>query len=181
MNHFFDVGAFKGTTLTDFLSKTSDYDGWTVWCFEPSPRHLAELIETAKQFIDRYKIKICPFGIAAWMGPHIFYEKDDPMGDSFEESLASDHPTNNLNPGYQLLAPCLSLGYLCRYHLQEQDRIVVKLDCEGSEYGILESLSHYTPPQITKIFVEWHTIGTPHDTPENLIKRQKVPVEQWLL
>ena len=37
-HHFFDIGANIGQTFDDFLTKTTAFDGWDVWCFEPSPR-----------------------------------------------------------------------------------------------------------------------------------------------
>ena len=179
--HFFDIGANVGQTFDQFLSQTTEYDGWTIWCFEPSPRHFAQLLENCARYRDRYIINICPFGIGEYSKLLRFYEKDDPMGDSFEERLWNDHEPKNINNGYTVIAHALSIQEVIDELIPEEDSVIVKLDVEGSEYGILESLALDTPKQIKKLLVEWHNIGSPHDTPENLVARQHVPVEGWYL
>ena len=76
MNYFFDIGANIGQTFDWFLAKTNEYDGWTVWCFEPSPRYMAGLICTAARFRSRYRIAFAVSGADGLAG---FYEKLDPL------------------------------------------------------------------------------------------------------
>src|SRR5882757_10487405 len=107
MNHFFDVGANCGQTFDDFLCPTTEFDGWHIWCFEPSPRHLPALMEKCSSVADRFKISICPFGLWDYNGIRKLWEKDDPRGDSFGEHLNS---TANLQRGWEMLVPVASIS-----------------------------------------------------------------------
>lgn len=178
-NHFLDVGANIGQTFTEFLCHDAKYDGWTVWCFEPSPRHLPELMKTAEMFRHRYHVKICPFGIAGETGFRTFHPKDDPRGDSFEEFLETDHETINLNIGYELISPCMGINDFFSRYSPIMQRVILKLDCEGLEYEILDALNvQWT--QLETIMVEWHNIGSPHKSREELMR--KFPkLESWTL
>ena len=176
MNHFFDIGANVGQTFTDYLTKTDKYDGWTIWCFEPSPRHLPPLMSEVKKWSDRYKIIVCPFGVWSHTDILSFYQKDDPRGDSFESYLASDHVTNNIEGEYQLLCPVMGINEL----LKSVDEVEVKLDCEGAEYPVLEAL--IGSPYLSKIkalYVEFHTIGTAHREPSDIIASFPIPIIPW--
>ncbi len=170
MNHFFDVGANIGQTFWDFLNPRPEFDGWEIWCFEPSPRHLGELMHTAKNQAGRYSIHVCPFGLSGSTCVHKFYMKDDPRGDSFEEDLSSDHQTQNVDTEYSVYVSTVNAGPFILDHTGFDDEIVLKLDCEGSEYNILAALL-YEPNAIKRlrqIFVEWHRIGSKpsHSTQE---------------
>ena len=178
MKHFIDIGSNTGQTFTEFLSKTTEYDGWTIWCFEPSPRHLPGLIRTAAEHCHRYTIKIFPFGIGGQAGIARLFEKDDPRGDSFHDKLNGTH---NLEQGYEVFSPLIQLQGLIRGFVPPEDEVVAKLDCEGSEYSIMESLLSDCPPQLKKLLVEFHDIGTPHRTAAELIEQMTIPVEPWLL
>lgn len=178
MIQFLDCGANVGQTFTDFLCHNKRYDGCSVWCFEPSPRHVPELMQTANQFRMRYDIRICPFGITGETGVQEFYEKDDPRGDSFESHLASDHLTVNLNNGYRIMAPTISIWRIFGM-INEEDRISIKLDVEGSEYGILESMKTMDLSQVDELFVEWHTIGSSHREPREIIDSFPIPILPW--
>ena len=110
MNHFFDIGANVGQTFDDYLCKTNKYDGYTVWCFEPSPRHVPALMNKAVENSKRYTINVCPFGLRGRITVSKFYQKDDPRGDSFESYLASDHETKNMEYGYAIYSPAIGIA-----------------------------------------------------------------------
>lgn len=182
MNHFLDIGANQGQTFTDFLCKDSRYDGWTVWCFEPSPRHLPELMKTAEQFRHRYQIRICPFGVWSEDGLCVLHQKDDPRGDSFFWELSTDHEVNNLDTGYQVMVPVRDITWILSQVFGGE--LVVKLDCEGSEYPILERLLHWPEIQfITELYVEFHNIGESHPSAQELIDAYAsvLPIKPWTL
>ncbi len=186
MKHFFDVGANIGQTFRDYLNPHPEFDGWDVWCFEPSPRHLGELMGTAKEQSDRYSIHICPFGLGGSTCVRSFHTKDDPRGDSFEESLTSDHETKNVCDGFLLHVPAVNAGPFILDHTGFDDEIVLKLDCEGSEYGLLAALL-YEPNamnRIRQIFVEWHRIGTSPaykaDELDELYQKAGKRLEAWM-
>lgn len=160
MNHFFDIGSNVGQTFDDFLCKTNDFDGWTIWCFEPSYRHFPELVERAVREGNRFHIKLCNFGVVGNSGLRQLFLKDDPRGDSLFEHLASeDHLTQNLKIGVDLISNCIPIVEFINF-IPIVDKIVIKLDCEGSEYDILTSLlSAGLEKRPDRIMVEFHTIS----------------------
>jgi FkbM family methyltransferase len=186
MKHFFDVGANIGQTFADFLNPRPSFDGWEVWCFEPSPRHMAELLQAAKQQCGRYAVHICPFGLGGISGARAFYAKDDPRGDSFQEHVTSDHDTCNQSDGYSILAISIEIGSFIFGNTAPDDEIVLKLDCEGSEYEILQELltDDEARGRVKQVYVEWHHIGaTPGMSSQQLSEeygRKGLPLENWM-
>ena len=187
MKHFLDVGANIGQTFDDFLTQTTDWDGATIWCFEPSPRHVPPLMDKAKTLSTRYKINICPFGLADCTTIMPFYQKDDARGDSFAQILYSDHVTENLEAGYHLSLLVLSVTDFLNFQTKPEDEVTIKLDCEGSEYGILSDLfvnGQKLAPRIRKIYLELHT--TECNAPKNAkalcvgLQRMGIEVTQWM-
>src|SRR4051812_11169861 len=90
MQHFFDIGANTGQTFDDYLLKGDGFDGATIWCFEPSPRHTSAL-RTRCDFLlttgHNWRINVCPFGLLDYTGWKRLFEKQDPRGDSFFSEL----------------------------------------------------------------------------------------------
>ena len=169
MNHFIDGGSNIGQTFDDFLTRTNMFDGWRVWCLEPSPRHVPALMERAKLLRDRYHLVICPFGISARSGFFNFFEKDDPRGDSFEAVTWSDHEVRNSPSSLPIVAAAVGIDDFLSF-LDEPQQVVLKLDVEGEEYRILDALLR-SPRlgMVSEILVEWHGIGsTPPATREQL-------------
>jgi FkbM family methyltransferase len=169
MEHFFDVGANIGQTFDKFLLKTNDYDDCKVWCFEPSPRSIGALVETVKRVtswpqkdVHRFQVAICPFGLWDKDGTFSFYEKSDALdiygrengeGDSFVKTFLK-----NNNAPYQICASTVSAADFINKNIPAGDRITIKIDCEGGEYGILENLLARPEAlcKIKKFIVEWH-------------------------
>jgi FkbM family methyltransferase len=182
MNHFFDIGANAGQTFDNFLVKTEEYDGWTVWCFEPSPRHFTSLLETVRRYRTRYQIIICPFAVTEQSGFFTLYEKVDSQGDS----LIEDFIVENATSGYTLSVLGASLSALLLHHIADSDKVVLKLDCEGAEYGILENLLAYPEvlPKISRLLVEWHAKAGEHaEEITSLCSRFRdagKPLERWM-
>lgn len=152
MNYFFDVGAHTGNT---FPHLGIEYDGWNIVCFEPSLEHFQGLIGTAKNLKDRYNIFLCPFGLEEFTKPQGFFYKTIGEGDSFFDGYEV-----NREMGFNLLSMTYSASDFIFTFTKPEDKIHMKLDCEGSEYGILKSLFR-TPDafkRIEKLFVEWHSV-----------------------
>lgn len=186
MNHFFDIGANVGQTFDWFLSRTNEYNGWTVWCFEPSPRHLASLIAKAKTYADRFQITICPFALSDATGVQPFYEKIDPMADSLcvELKRSTNHEViPNLEASMRLQVATVSLASFITEHTSRTDKIVLKVDCEGAEYAMLNNLccAGLARPRIAKIYVEWHDVPGKERQEEltATLRRHGIPVENW--
>lgn len=179
---FLDIGANVGQTFDDFLSKDPKYDGWDVWCFEPSPRHLSGLMETSSRYRDRYKIHICPFGVSDENGLCLLYQKTDPRGDSFHYELEARQGVKNIEPGYSIVVP--SKGIMEVLDMCYGDETVIKLDCEGSEYQILETMKDHNIGLfgVSDVYVEFHEIGEAHRAPEEICQdlSRQVSVKQWM-
>lgn len=161
MKHFFDCGSNIGQTFDWFAMQPRDYSDHVIWCFEPSPRHFAKLIERAKQESSRYQINLCPFGLSDKSGVILFHEKDDPKGDSFYPYLETDHKTRNIENGYNVFAASKSLPETIIGLTQPKDEIVLDIDCEGCEYGLLQSLllRMDAMERVRRIIVEFHKIS----------------------
>jgi FkbM family methyltransferase len=186
-SHFFDVGANVGQTFDQFLCTTNVYDGWTVWCFEPSPRHHAALLKKSQEMRDRFVVKVCPFGLSDRSAIVRFFEKDDALGDSFEESLAGMRQTNNLINGYEIMAPVFSICDFISHMTKPNDCIHVKIDAEGAEYAILDNLAGGLDVQdrVKKLWVEFHNCPSENkyrsrEDLEGTFKRRGLPIEEWL-
>ena len=186
MKHFLDVGANIGQTFDDFLLKTTDFDGAHVWCIEASPRHVPALMEKAKQHAQRFKVHVCPFGLADKTSILPFYQKDDERGDSFSRLLGSDKWTENLETGYELHIATVSLCEFINFISNEGDEVTIKLDCEGSEYGILADLfmnGVKLAPRIEAIHLGLHT--TEQNCPKNALplitglERMGITFNKW--
>ncbi len=170
MNHFLDVGANIGQTFDKYLLRTNDFDGFKVWCFEPSPRNIAALLETAykvtswpQKGVHNFQVVVCPYGLWGKDGSFSFYEKSDALdpygrengeGDTFIENFL----TTNKAP-YSINAVTVSASKFILNNTGETDNIVIKLDCEGAEFGILEDLLSHPEAlkRVRKFIVEWHT------------------------
>ena len=186
VKHFLDVGANIGQTFDDFLNKTKDFDGHHVWCFEPSPRHVPDLMAVADKLSQRYKIHICPFGLSDQTTLAKFYQKDDGRGDSLAQFLYSDHEAKNIEVGYELCVSVLSITDFLNFNTKPTDDVTIKLDCEGAEYGILSDLfinGGKLVERIEKVYLELHT--TEYNHPKNAqplivgLERMGISFEQW--
>lgn len=189
--HFLDIGANIGQTFTDYLRQNRQFDGCEVWCFEPSPRHVPALMQTAQMWQHSYKIHICPFGLRGHNEITRFYMKDDPRGDSFAVNLASDHKTENLQTGYILEGYAHGLVEFLVDKTQPGDKVVIKIDAEGSEYSILTELACQLQgdpemlARIDRIMVEWHTIDADAECWDqgklaDEFDRLGKPLERWM-
>lgn len=140
------------------------------------------------EYAKRYNLHLCPFGLRGKIGIKHFHPKDDPRGDSFEAYLATDHETKNENTGYSLHVPAYDAGEFILKNTSKGDVVVLKLDCEGSEYDLLSSLlgNPEALSRISEILVEWHSINP--DAPlysENTLKAAftaiEMPLGRWML
>lgn len=186
MDHFFDVGANTGQTFDSYLCKTTAYDGWPVWCFEPSFRHLSALAKKLEEVGSRFKTTLCPFGLYGRDGAQLLYEKTDPVGDSIFESIGCMHSVLTVNAPrpYAVMAPLVNISTFITANVPVGDKIVLKLDCEGSEYSILRQLllSGLALNYISKVLVEWHSV--PWEGTSEIVAgfyRANIPLERWAL
>lgn len=172
--HFFDVGANTGQTFR-WLAQSPAFDGWDVWCFEPSPRHLHGLLGAAEEYGARYRVHVCPFGLVGdEAGVRGFYEKIDALADSFHADMRNDfgHFTPR-SAGYQVHAYAHNIARFIRRWTEQGDEVVIKLDCEGAEWSLLmDLLDAPEKARVTRLLIEWHEIpGSSESIRAELIRR----------
>jgi FkbM family methyltransferase len=173
MEHFFDVGAHNGNTF-EFLG---DYKNWKIWCFEPSPRHTVGLLDHATS--SDYNITVCPFGLGGKTQAVQFFQKNDRQADSFLQAFSEN---NRL--GYDIITVMYDISEFILKHTKEEDIIHLKLDCEGAEYEILQSLLDNPKAfdRVKKLMVEFHDVGDCEVKRKEFAEAcEKVghPVENW--
>jgi FkbM family methyltransferase len=182
VKYFFDVGANVGQTFPDYLMKHPAWRDYHVVCIEPSPRHWPKLLDAADRYAQHFQgvtvITAAISGNRPGLVP--FYQKTQPLADSLDQTFRT-----NLSAGYELLVPTLGLMQTVLSVAKEHgDEVVIKLDVEGAEYGILSDLLPcVTSSLIKRIFVEWHDPATVNY--EKALRadyaRRGVPLEEWLL
>jgi len=169
MIHFFDIGANIGQTFDDYLLQTAAFDGGTIWCFEPSPRHISALREKCEQMATaghHWRINICPFGLSDRTGWQRVFEKNDPRGDSFfSELYLNQHYIDNRETSVSSIGMVHNIGYFILSNILPPDRLTIKIDAEGSEFPILECLLLFPDiwPTIDCLLVEWHSTEGAND------------------
>lgn len=167
---FIDIGSHKGEEINWALEH--DYQ---VHAFEPNPR--------MKPYLQKYEPSIRMNYAAAWNadGKVRLYEKN--MDWDNDQGLSVMEDKTNINKNDYIEVPSVNIG---RY-LEELDRDidVLKIDAEGAEYVILESiLARFDFKRIKKVFVEDHEglIFNWHDHKKRVLDKLKsklVTLEEW--
>lgn len=143
---FLDIGAHTGETLAEVRKSHFNFD--RIICFEPSPRCFAEL---EAQAAGDPRIVICPYGLADGRQRLILHGSGQDSATTLLSPFDSDH--NGVAPASSIAN---TAGFACptfcqdtvlledasdwvRQHLDPEDLIVAKLNCEGGEVAILRS------------------------------------------
>jgi FkbM family methyltransferase len=121
-------------------------------------------MEQARTFSKRFNIIVCPFALYGKTGTESFYEKVDPTADSLvpvELRRPSGELIQNREDSIRIGVATVSASRFIMDNTKPGDEIVLKLDCEGAEYSILDNLldNPIALARVKKIFIEWH--GTP--------------------
>jgi hypothetical protein len=78
--------------------------------------------------------------------------------------------------------PCFDLARFIR-RLDSGHEIILKMDCEGSEYELLEHLMHTgVDERLSLAWIEWHPRGVPDPTERraSIERRLRCQVDEWL-
>jgi len=161
MKYFLDCGANIGQTFEDHLIPTGKYSDHHIICFEPTPRHFAELLERVSKFAHLFQsITVCPFALGKTYGFAKMFHKTDARADSMFEEFWLNEPME-----YQVLTATVPLSEFIRRVIRRgEDEMEIKIDIEGGEYLVLLEFLHFygqseiTWPKINKIWVEWHKL-----------------------
>jgi hypothetical protein len=77
---------------------------------------------------------------------------------------------------------CFDLARFIK-RLPVEDEIILKMDCEGSEYELLEHLMHTgVDERLSLAWVEWHPRGVldPAERRASIERRIRCPLDEWL-
>jgi FkbM family methyltransferase len=167
MNHvFLDLGTHFGQGLREFIDNFRMNDSWIIHTFEANPI-------THKKFIDEH-LKRTPWVIShnEAISDHngeLEFNIETPPGEESTGMGSSAIGLDKWNPWKDeektkeafvktAVVPCIDLSEFVMNNFQPEDRIVVKMDIEGSEYDTLERMIETgVIKYIDEIFVEWHS------------------------
>lgn len=156
-----DVGANVGYCS---LATLNLYPNCQILAIEPMPNNLELLQQYINQApIAKTQIQVFPMALAAKQGRLKLHF--DPQ-DSF--TTAASCLTSTSQSG-TLEVPAQSLPQLLHNASWEQVDLV-KLDCEGAEYQILESLPDTLWPKITRWAIETHHTTNPNHSLPKLVQ-----------
>lgn len=129
MRIFLDVGSHHGETLNEVLNPKYAFD--RVYCFEPS-QYALKMLRKKTQHDDR--VIICPFGLSNENIKKPLYHPGTLSGSIFKDSnFLSD------NDPHEIIELRDTSSWL-KENVNESDFIVMKMNCEGSEIYIIDSL-----------------------------------------
>lgn len=138
---YIDIGSQTGKEIGEMLDK-----GYEVHAFEPNPKHEPFL----EQYMTRAKINLA----AAWdmNGVIGFYTNQDSPERDVSSSAVVSNSNNRVGP---IRVWSIDIGgYLKNL---DKDIDIIKIDAEGAEYRIIESiLDRFDPKRIREWRVEDH-------------------------
>lgn len=135
---FLDVGANSGQSVE--AARCYDFD--IIYCFEPVPEHYNNLM-AGKINSDRgagYQVKhyyderaiICPYGLWSENKEMTLYSPH-----TLASSVFQDHPHGE---GGTVLGKFVNVAEWFKENIKDDDVVIMKLNCEGAECTILETL-----------------------------------------
>jgi FkbM family methyltransferase len=175
-NVFIDCGANLGQGLNEFYNLYQMDENWIVETFEPNPNLLPQL----KSNVQDLPMKIQFHNAAIWTQDGTVKFK---VHNSNTEASLVGELVDMENYWYtdnwkqfitEIETPCVDLStILSKYN--EEDKIIVKLDIEGSEYDVLQKLiTDETIQLIDELYVEWHPLNFKDQNKHRLLKNQLI-------
>jgi FkbM family methyltransferase len=174
----FDVGANIGQSILKFLRDGVIDESWEIFCFEPNPTAFKIL----KSRLDEKKIKAVLNSSAAWnedcnknmtieLVPNEFWcpienkciASNSDIG-LHSNIMGSDFETPDYFKGYEHLlkrdniqVQCIDFSQFFKSKVNSGDIVILKLDCEGAEYQILNKMiQDDTLKMVNELYVEFH-------------------------
>jgi FkbM family methyltransferase len=150
----FNYGLFSMTSLKYQPSK--------IIAFEPNPK----LVKTFNGFFKTSIVELHQKAVSNTNGKTIFYENTDPG----MSTIFKDININNVENSYDVEIISFN-DFILENNIKKIDYL--KVDCEGAEYGIFESITdEYLKNNISKIAIEFHHKMS-DDKVKNLIDKLK--------
>jgi FkbM family methyltransferase len=164
MNIFIDCGTHLGQGLRSFIEKFEMNESWSIHTFEANPityKIYAKNYHRQNEYVRFYNVALSGFDGAT----DINVETPPGEGETGQGSSIIDlerwnpwggSPRKNFLTSYRI--PCWSLSRFIKENFNKDDRIVIKMDIEGSEYDALEKMiEEGTIEWVDHIFIEFHS------------------------
>lgn len=137
-----DIGANVGSYPVFALTKAKNLN---IFCFEPDLRNFNLLKKNIDENRGRGEVKIFNLGVSGKTGNKTLYlDENNPAGQSFF-----------IKTSKSVVVKCISLEDIFKKNKIDKCDIL-KIDCEGAEYGILYSAPKNLFKKIEKITMEFH-------------------------
>jgi FkbM family methyltransferase len=130
---FLDVGGHEGQTLNEVLSGKYCFD--KIYCFEPMPKEHEFLVQNFTEKGSLYGLDILNFGLLDETGERIIYGTNDNMAASI---YREKHDVGNRD--HETVCTFVSSAEFFKDQIRDDDLVVMKLNCEGSEVNIVNAL-----------------------------------------
>jgi FkbM family methyltransferase len=162
-NVFIDLGTHYGQGLREFMAKYQMDSTWTIHTFEANPI-------THTKFKKEYYSDI-PFVVSHWCAVGAYdgtiemnletppNEDETGMGSSVIPLEQWDPWGNGNREQFKraVKVPCKNLAKFIMDNFSKEDRIVIKMDIEGSEYDTLDKMIETgVIDYVNDLYVEWH-------------------------
>ena len=146
---FIDCGGHDGCSVRFFRKNYDKNEEFDIISLEPNPNF-------SKCYDDFKKHEF--YEAAAWIKDEelsLYLGKSRYTGSS---SVIKDKDDFKINKNNPLTVKAVSLERLLREKTSEDDLIFLKMDIEGAEYEVLESLFETgLIRRIDRLFIEWHS------------------------
>jgi FkbM family methyltransferase len=127
MKIFVDIGAHHGETLLEVIKSKYFFD--RIYCFEPSKKCIHSLQKIAD---SDNRVKILNCGLSNKSNKSRLFDSGSEAASIFQNNIKNNSDFEEIS--------LLDTGNWFKKNITEGDVVVVKLNCEGSEVDIIDSL-----------------------------------------
>lgn len=157
---FIDCGANDGLSVDLFMEKFPNSESFEIYSFEPHPRLFQKLSRKTLNNANLVAFNLAVHNKDAYQK---FY-----LGKDLSSSLRSDKTSGGVNPRNFITVKTISLSNFIKDNFSIEDKIVLKLDIEGSEYDVLLDLMNTSAlDYIDELYGEYH-FGKLKEITENM-------------
>ena len=154
---FLDLGSHNGQSLVKAIEQFPDCDHF--YAVEPVKFLLNKSVKRIKKLGIKKKVTFLNCAMDVLHGKKetdmVFYEDVFRQNHKLGSSLL---PTKNMRKKEEVKVHCLDINAFLEERFTTDDEVMLKLDIEGKEYDILESLikTGNLKKYVTNLWVEWH-------------------------
>lgn len=162
---FLDCGTHYGQGLSQFIQMYNITPGWEIHTFEANPVTYNHFLNKNTHLIEQFNIKHYNKAIFN-KTENITINQESPPNEDNSGMGSSIIPLDKWNPWGGTLrnnfkttseVECIDFSKFIFDNFNKEDFIIVKLDIEGSEYDVLESLiENQSINYINALYVEFH-------------------------